>query len=279
MRSAPSCIPCVIRQCQRAGRAAGYEDWISLTRASLMALTQGSLDDPPSRFTSHVLRAVYGLVGDDPYKRIKVEQSRLGRRVGAELKLWLKHSPDPLYQALIYAAASNVIDVGALDEVRIEEIFDTPRFHLDDYEEFRRGLASARSILYILDNAGEVHLDRLVLELLTGYELWVAVKSGPILNDATRVEAEEAGLGDLARIVETGSARLGVELDWASKEFLTAYEHSDLVIAKGHANFESLIDGPRSCYFLLKAKCPVVAQRLGVPLGALVFSHYPGAGR
>ncbi|HOB86297.1 MAG TPA: ARMT1-like domain-containing protein [Bacillota bacterium] len=47
--------------------------------------------------------------------------------------------------------------------------------------------------------------------------------------------------------------------------------NSDLIIAKGQGNFESLEQEPGNIFFLLRAKCPVVAGFLGVRLGDCVL--------
>lgn len=46
---------------------------------------------------------------------------------------------------------------------------------------------------------------------------------------------------------------------------------ADLIISKGQANYETLSDVPRNVFFLLKAKCPVIAGHLGVQVGDLVL--------
>lgn len=47
----------------------------------------------------------------------------------------------------------------------------------------------------------------------------------------------------------------------------------DLVVAKGQANFESLDGCEKDVFFLFKAKCPVVANHIGCPVGSLVLHH------
>ncbi|MHB9143043.1 MAG: ARMT1-like domain-containing protein [Paludibacter sp.] len=57
-------------------------------------------------------------------------------------------------------------------------------------------------------------------------------------------------------------------------ELIQAYEKADLVISKGQANYESLEalgKEDRRLYFLLRAKCEIVAGNLGVNLGQMVF--------
>ncbi|MGB9793374.1 MAG: ARMT1-like domain-containing protein, partial [Thermacetogeniaceae bacterium] len=52
------------------------------------------------------------------------------------------------------------------------------------------------------------------------------------------------------------------------------FEKANLVLAKGQANYETLegtsFAGDKT-FFLLRAKCPVVAENLGVRVGSSVF--------
>jgi uncharacterized protein with ATP-grasp and redox domains len=54
------------------------------------------------------------------------------------------------------------------------------------------------------------------------------------------------------------------------KEFLEILEKSDMVISKGQGNYEALSD-IKGIYFLLLAKCPVIARDLGVEVGDIIF--------
>ena len=48
---------------------------------------------------------------------------------------------------------------------------------------------------------------------------------------------------------------------------------ADIILAKGHGNFETCDDRPENFYFLLKIKCEMVANQIGGNLGELVFKH------
>ena len=100
-----------------------------------------------------------------------------------------------------------------------------------------------------------------------------AVRSAPVLNDATAAEALASGVGEVARVVSTGCDMPGVLLAESSDEFLDLVQNADIVISKGQGNYETLSDCPRDVFFLLKAKCPVIARSLGVELNAYVFRH------
>jgi hypothetical protein len=43
------------------------------------------------------------------------------------------------------------------------------------------------------------------------------------------------------------------------------------VISKGQGNYETLSDVAKDIFFILKAKCPVIAQHIGCDLGSLVI--------
>jgi uncharacterized protein with ATP-grasp and redox domains len=265
MRSEAECIPCVIHQCQRVIRlvTSDEERLLSITHRVLDRIQELTLDEPPSRFTTLVLLEVYAALGcDDPFARVKDEMNELGSRAVEKARARVEHSADPLHTAILYAAAGNVIDSGPQASFDLDAALTGLHFRHDDYQSFRDRLHGASTILYLLDNAGEVFFDRLLLERLAGFQLTLAVKPAPILNDATIHDAQAAGLAKFGPVITTGTRALGVDLNEASPEFRTAFGEADIIIAKGHANFESVIDLARDTFFVLKAKCPVVAQRL-----------------
>jgi len=125
-------------------------------------------------------------------------------------------------------------------------------------------------VLYIGDNVGETVFDRVFIEEITAPVTYV-VRDRPVLNDVTAQDALDSGLEGLARIVSSGSASPGAVLPECSNEFLDLFDKADVVISKGQGNYEALSDAPRPIFFLLRAKCPVVARDLGVEVGSLVL--------
>jgi len=146
----------------------------------------------------------------------------------------------------------------------------------DDFELFRSALQKAKTIVYLCDNAGEIVFDGVFARALAegGRRVIMAVHGGPILNDATVADAEEAGLEGEFEVVSTGSDWIGLEPDTCDPLFMARLRSADLVVAKGHGNFETLEDSmaaPLETYFILRAKCAVVAAMLGVREGQVVF--------
>ena len=137
----------------------------------------------------------------------------------------------------------------------------------DMLERLRRRVQETKSILYLADNAGEIVFDRLLIEQLPRDRVTVAVKGGPVINDATREDAEAAGLIDLVEVIDNGSDAPGTILEQCSPSFQRRFAEADLVIAKGQGNYETLNDVPREVFFLLKVKCPVIARDIACDLG------------
>ncbi len=194
------------------------------------------------------------------------------------LRAQVEDSNDPLMTAAHLAVAGNIIDLGAKSGLNEHEIHDAIRHAAEqplegDLEEFRREAERAEKILYLADNCGEIVFDTLLVEQLGAKRVTVAVRGMPIINDATLVDAQTAGLTDLVRVIGNGSDAPGTLLDDCSDEFKTAFETADLIISKGQGNFETLSDCGRTIFFLFKAKCPVVADSVNLPIGTHVLRH------
>lgn len=98
---------------------------------------------------------------------------------------------------------------------------------------FEEKLKSARCILIIGDNAGETVFDKILIEYLADYEIIYAVRSEPVINDATINDAYDSGLNDYAYIISSGCGAPGVIMDQCSLEFLSVINKADIVISKG----------------------------------------------
>jgi len=140
---------------------------------------------------------------------------------------------------------------------------------IDEIPEIFNQAKKAKKILYLTDNAGEVALDTLLVQELKrfGANVTVAVKSKPILNDATIEDAEYVGMHNVAdNVITTGSDSVGLILEDCSKEFLKLYNSADLVVAKGMGHAETLTElnlkTPHA--LLLRTKCRPIANYFGV---------------
>ena len=211
---------------------------------------------------------------DDPYRQAKKEQNELALQALDELKDMVLSSDDVVKSALLMSASGNIIDLGTQDTFDFHGTFrknQAKGFVIDDYPLFREKLKEAKSLLLVADNCGEVVFDLFFLNILPKtIKKYIGVKSGPVLNDATVEDLKGLDVGGV-QIVETGSDALGVLFDEVSEEFRTIFDSTDIVIAKGHANFETLDQVDREVFLLLQVKCSVVGKRLDAEVGDTVF--------
>lgn len=276
------CIPCYIKQTINTLAQAEIteEKAREIIYQTLPLLPQLDPQGTPAENSTLILRKVNELLDiEDPFHRAKMESNELALKLLPQLKEKIQQCNDPLFMSLKISVAGNIIDMGILKDFDVEASIQeaiVKNFARDDYESFQQKLKKAREILILGDNSGEIAFDRLLAEQLFefGIKVTYAVKDRPILNDATMEDAAFVGMTDQVRVISNGSGFLGTILEDCSEEFKLAYEKADLVISKGQANYESLEafgKEDRRLYFLLRAKCEIVAENLGVQLSEMVF--------
>jgi hypothetical protein len=212
---------------------------------------------------------------NDPFRDLKAKSIDKALALYPSLKRLLGEAKDPLETAVRLAIAGNVIDFGANPDFQleqdIEEVFQKAPA-INHYQGFKEQLGRAQDIVYLGDNAGETVFDRLLIETMNKPVTFV-VRESPIINDATEEDALASGLGEVATIVSSGCDAPGTVLGGCSEPFLAHLDRADLIISKGQGNYETLSQEKRPIFFLLKAKCPVIARDLGVKVGDIVIKY------
>ncbi|HOO72922.1 MAG TPA: ARMT1-like domain-containing protein [Spirochaetota bacterium] len=276
MKTYLDCIPCLLRQIVEASSFFTRDEHlrIRIMKEVLSSLSQQDLSQSPPHITGSVYRLLRNRFSmDDPYRAIKDRFNRLTLSMLGPLRETVLNSQDPLLQAVKLAIAGNSIDCGAktgLDEheIRVEIESSSAKPLEGDVSLFRRAVEQARKILYIADNAGELTLDRLLIEQIGPDRVTVAVRGAPVINDATMEDARQTGLHELVRIIDNGTDAPGTIIEECSNEFRQTLAGSDLIIAKGQGNYETLCDEELNIIFLLKVKCPIIADHTGFPVGS-----------
>jgi len=274
VQSFPECIPCIFRQVLNTARRLTDDDATlrHVLKEAMTVMQRADYSRAAAEISYHALMRVYNLLGClDPYRDAKVHYNNLIMESIDGLRRVIDDSDDPTHTAVKMAVAGNIIDMGIMGDdfdVRATVMHALDKgLGVDDYPILRKKLEAADTVLYILDNAGEVVFDRLLIErLATDKQVRCVVRKTPILNDVTRTEAEEVGLPDLCEVIDSGCDIFGVPMDLVSDEFRTIFYDSDVVISKGQANYETLDDIDRQVFFILMAKCDRVAASLGVRL-------------
>ncbi|NQU05670.1 MAG: DUF89 family protein [Calditrichaeota bacterium] len=281
MKTYLDCIPCFIRQALNAARMVSVDITVheQILQEVLGWASNMNMDQPTPVIGQRIHRLLRNIVGmDDPYRNVKDHQNRMAMALLPEMITKIEAATDPLSMALRLAIAGNVIDLGVNGNVTEYDVRESINQALTqplagEQIEFRNAVAEAQSILYLADNAGEIAFDRLLIEQLTPARVTVAVRGSPVINDATMTDARAVGLHEIVEIIDNGSDAPGTLLDDCSQEFKRRFAEADLILAKGQGNFETLSDEPHNIFFLLKAKCSVIAAHVGVPIGTHVLAR------
>jgi len=278
MKTFLDCVPCFARQALDASRFATDDEAVHerVLREVLHEASKMDMHEAPPIVGQQIHRLIRQLTGSsDPYRKVKDQFNRFALKLYPELKSRIERSTDPMATAARLAVAGNIIDFGVNSRLAeshvhetIEDVLESP-FQADT-EGFAAAVDRAREVLYLADNAGEIVFDRLLIEEMPLGKVTVAVKGFPVINDATMVDARETGLTEVVEVIDNGSDAPGTILGDCSDAFRRRFDSADLVIAKGQGNYETLSDVEKNVYFLLKAKCPVIAAHLGCAVGSLI---------
>jgi len=280
MRTYFDCIPCFVRQSLDAVRLITDDESVheQVVRNILRLAVDLDMSQSPPVLGQQIHRLIRELVGmEDPYHEIKEQFNNLALTLYPELRKLIISSEDPLETAIRLAIAGNIIDFGVKSKLQESELEKTiseclaAEFSGMQLKPFRQAVNEAEEILYIADNAGEIIFDRLLIEQLPTEKVTVVVKGGPVINDATMKDAGIVGLTRIVEVIDNGSDAPGTILEDCSDYFRGHFGRADLVIAKGQGNYETLSEVNKNIFFILKAKCSVIARDLECDVGEMIL--------
>jgi uncharacterized protein with ATP-grasp and redox domains len=225
----------------------------------------------------------------DPYREIKEESNKIALKLYPEMKVRIKNMDEDkqLLTAIKLSIIGNIIDFGIEDMESIQEkihIMLNDEFNFQknidekyfDYSAFQQYLSEVDSVLYLADNSGEVVFDRILIEqLVKNYHKNViyVVKGKPVSNDALVDDAIFCEINKFANIISSGADSPGIVLKYCSPEFIRIFDETKMIISKGQGNYEALSDKENPIFFLLIAKCPLIARHIGCRIGDFVLEN------
>ena len=281
MKTYFDCIPCIARQTLDSVRLATPDETVHehVLREVLRTAAEMDLRRTPPEMAQWIHRRIREQIGqNDPYRRIKDRFNQMALELYPTLQGWVEESDNPRETAVRLAIAGNVIDFGVNSRLSETDVRRSVTHALStsldaDVDEFFRAVSDAGRILYLADNAGEIVFDRLLIEQIPAGKVTVAVRGGPVINDATMTDAEDVGMTELVEVIDNGSDAPGTILEDCSQSFRDRFDEADLIIAKGQGNYETLSEVDKDIYFLLKAKCPVIARDIGCQEGDMILKR------
>lgn len=209
------------------------------------------------------------------YSAIKKQYNDLVLAMEDSLRHEINSAEEPLAKAMMMSRAGNYIDFGAMNSVDRDEflsLFSNTEMREDDrktYESFLRECTDAKTFLLICDNCGEIVLDKLMLEQLKlrfpHLTVRAMVRGDNVLNDATAEDAKYVGLDAEAEIISNGEAVAGTIYEMLPDEAKNVLDNSDVILAKGQGNYESLSGQGRHIFYEFLCKCELFTSRFNVP--------------
>ena len=273
MKIQADCIPCILtmtlKAVQNLSLTAKAEKDLLTEIMKIPGLRGLDWDQTSPAIIETVMTLITNTVHDpDPFRREKIQVNAQALALLPFLEKMVDASAEPLYTAAKIAILGNSMDIMMPEglsslEKFIREKLEAP-LSREAFDPFCRQMPKARQILYLTDNAGEIVFDRLFIQTLKkqyDVAVTVVVRSLPTLNDATLKEAMEAGLDQVATLMENGidGPFPGTSLKRCSPAVRGMARESDLIISKGGGNFDSLSEEVAGLetpvFFMLLSKC------------------------
>lgn len=274
MKLNPFCLCCILNKQEKLIRP--YPDMEKKTEymKKLMALIANTKENDCAPSLSVDIQELYSSFWNCPaedYTEIKKEFNRFMLGMETALEEKIRNAPDPLEKALLYARIGNYIDFAALSNVNQETVLtllensSSQSLDQNEYRIFLQELSSAKRLVYITDNCGEIVLDKLAVKILKEnypeLDITVLVRGYPVINDATMEDAQETGLTDLVKVTDNGSNVAGTWIPGISQAARELLKGADMIIAKGQGNFETMNDCGLNVYYLFLCKCDLFQRR------------------
>lgn len=235
----------------------------------------------PFRLSAKVYESIKNITRIiDPYKNIKELSNKT--ILNLEDFFWKEINKgntfkEKLYFAILGSITGNLIDFGTaghqinLEPENIKQKFHQIKTHglkINQIDKLIEKLQKYKKVCYILDNAGEIVFDKMVMRLLkeSGIKSTAIVKGGSITNDATLDDANMVKLEEFAeKIITTGSNSYGIDPELVDQKLFQWLINEPLIIAKGQANLETFMSlfekiKLKNVFLILRVKCDVCAR-------------------
>ena len=272
------CLLCHMERNIQLVRPLGTEEQTMAFARDLMRMYLEAPADVSSPWfnpqVAELLHRHYGLPLDR-FRQEKAESNRFVLERMEDIRSRIVRAEDPVLAGLQFAILGNYLDFSALrGQVSFDKLSDmldqALNMELDQevYRTFRRQLEEGKKLLYLTDNAGEIGFDRLFAEEIAKahpqLEITFCVRGEIAINDATRADAEAVGIP--FRVIDNGNNIPGTQLDRLGEEARQALAESDVILAKGMANVETMAGCGYNVYYAFLVKCQRFVTRYQKPL-------------
>ena len=226
-------------------------------------------------YTDCLTKEFYGVDPADLMAKDRADSNRfVVERIDA-IRSRVEAAEDPVYAGLQYSVLGNYLDFAALAGQISYDALDGMLEKAKDMTidkavaaDFAADLETAKTLLIITDNAGEIGVDRVLAEVLQKkypqLTITFCVRGEPVANDATREDAQAVGI--TFPVIDSGNAVGGTAEEWLSEEAKNARQTADVILAKGMGNTESMWGCGYNVYYAFLVKCQRFAEIFNAPM-------------
>ena len=276
MNLIPNCLPCLARNVIDLSTRAtnNLELRKTIIKDCMLTLANCNYNTTPAENLGKIIEVIEKYTNSiDLFIEDKNKSNLIAEKLVEELPNIKEYNPDSFESRLRLAVAGNIIDFGIFTNLDLTEAVNlirnsfTVNIDTQAVKKIEDKINSAKKILYLADNCGEIIFDKVFIEPYKD-KITIAVRGGNTLNDVTINDLASCKLDSFnCPIISNGVTGIaGTPLNKCSKEFIDAFNSADLIISKGQGNFESLHDTTRPIVFLFLSKCDVISKMLNSSL-------------
>ena len=286
MKVSAECMHCLVkRQAENIKKYPDEEKKAEYLGKVLGIIADGAAEEPAPVLLSHIGRLHEEYFGKPfSFDELKKGYNAMLMEKEGEIRKKITEASDPLALALRFSQIGNYIDFGALgsvDDAKLADFLEqaeTLPLSEVTYLNFTENLKTARKLVFLTDNCGEIVLDKLLLETIAKayphLECAVIVRGEPVLNDATMEDALQVGIDACGKVIPNGTNIAGTYIPWLSAEAKTEMDEADILIAKGQGNFESLHGCGLNIYYLFLCKRAYIFVLYGIFFRKKLFCSF-----
>lgn len=278
------CMRCLIKNAVDIPESASESDKLQYMQQVLKILANAPLTASAPEIVWEINKLKHTVLGlQNEFSELKQHFNAVILSYLPELRKRVQQAPDELMAAIQYSLVCNYIDFGAMehvDETYLSTLLDEAlNIQLDPvlYQRLQANLSSAKHLLFLTDNCGEIVADKLLIEVIRRHypqlSITAMVRGEPVLNDATMEDAQQVGLTKLIHVIDNGNGIAGTCLEQLSTTAKFAVENADLILSKGQGNFETLRKCGLNIYYLFLCKCDMFAREFKVSKLTGILTH------
>ena len=282
MKMNDKCFPCIVNQVLKVAEMTECNDRRGLLRKIFIYLSE--LDDSTGtpEITGETFRILKQHIGNnDPYYELRKHYNTLLLSKEKDFERQVEESETPFLTAINLALLGNLIDFNPIHNTDMDQIdmllsnAQNLELTIDSCKQMIHDIENSRTLLYLGDNCGEICLDKILIkkikELNPTIEIYFVVRGENVVNDSIEEDAYYVGIDEYAKVVSNEDYSMGTVLERTSISFQKLFSSADIIISKGQSNYECLSDiTNNNIYFLLMAKCKIIADDIGVPIKSAV---------